>query len=436
MNININVILLLSFFISTHAQAMIRGEGRFRSQEGDSTAFIKKQLKYNAFKDIITKELYSMNLEPQAFWQNHYNQFEQSFLTVRKKLTENFEQKKLSAKEYQEQLRTQKLAGIARFGNLGRLIKSYSEKSYTRAPNAPHIRYLEIDATIDRRALARLYFKITRNKQKSQPYQRVYLSTDFRLQGNNWAQVGVRKKTDFTDTLNFHWKKWFTKNYQNIQEVILVDAAGWEYLKNHLRSPYLEAQAGHYESSNSPPPRQFQNGLWILVKIYLKKIEGTALSKKQTFHIAGNLTMVDLNTRKIVRHSDFKPIKQEYIFSSPRKLSSNLATLIWKLPLEAFQSKPAQTNPNVKRIGLVIREIGSIRELLQIKELLINRGLGVGFNPLIATYSGRYGVIELSYQGATQKALKIIKSINGAGLKGEKKLVALEDPFSFAIKPL
>ena len=427
--------ILFSFLLSTSVLATIRGEGRFRSQRGDSTAFIKNQLKYQAFKDVITRELYSMNLEPQTFWQNHYNKFESSFQSVRRKLKENFEQKKLSAKEYQDALRIQKLSAMARFGNLNRLIKSYSEKSYTRAPNAPHIRYLEIDATLDRRALARLYFKTTLSKQESQYYQRIYLSTEFQLQGKNWNALGVNKKSDLTETLEFHWKKWFEKNYPNMKEVVRVDAVVWEYLKNHLRSPHFEAQAGHYVNSNAPPPGRFQNGLWVLIKIHLKKMERMALSKKQTFHVQGNLVMIDLNTRKIVSHKDFFPVKQAYHFSTPHKLSSSLATLIWKLPLETFRLKSARTNFEIKRIGLVIREIGSIQELLQVKELLINRGLGMGFNPLIATYSGSYGVIELAYRGASDKALAIIKSIDGVGLKQEKKLVA-QNPFSFAIKPL
>ena len=432
---NITIILFLSFFLSSNASAMISGKGSFTSQKGDSSIFIKKQLKYEAFKDIITHELSSMKLDPQIFWQHHYDRFEDSFQSIRQKLKENFEQQKLSAKEYQDALRIQRLSAITKFGNLNRLIKSYSEKGHTRSFDNPHIRHLEIDATLDRRALARLYFKTIRSKQKSQNYQRIHLSTEFQLQGDNWTAIGVNKKSDFTETLNFHWKKWFEKHYKDIKEVILVNATNSEYLKNHLRTPHLEAQAGHYKNSNVSPPRQFQNGLWIMVKIHLKKMEDIALSKKRTFHIEGHIIMTDLNTRKIVAYKDIPLTKKKYSFSTPHKLSSDLATLIWKLPLETFRSKPAQTAPGIKRMGLVIREIGSIKDLLQIKEVLINRGLGMGFNPTIATYSGNYGIIEFSYQGTTDKALGIIKSINGINLKQEKKLVS-QGPFSFAIKPL
>ena len=432
---NKKITLLLLVFFLNNALAMVNGRGSFVSQKGDSAIFVKQQLKYQAFKDIITRELSSMKLDPQIFWQNHYNKFEDSFQSIRQKLKENFEQQKLSAKEYQDALRIQKLSAMARFGNLNRLIKSYSEKGHTRSFDNPNIRHLEIDATLDRRALARTYFKTIRSKQKSYNYQRIHLSTEFQLRGDNWTAIGVNKKSDFTETLNFHWKKWFEKQYPNIREVTLVNSASWEYLKNHLQTPHSEIQAGHYKNSNASLPRQFQNGLWIMVKISIKKIKEINLSKNQNFHVEGSVVMVDLNTRKIVTYKDIPLVEKEYTFSTPHKLSSDLATLIWKLPLKTFQSKPAQTVLDTKRIGLVIREIGSIKDIMQIKELLINRGLSMRFQPRIATYSGNYGIIQLTYQGTPEKALNIINSLNGVHLKQEKKIVS-QEPFSFAIKSL
>ena len=415
--------------------AMTTGEGSFAPHAGDSTAFIKEQLEYQAFKNVISRELSAMNLDPQVFWQNHLSQFEDSFEPERKKLQENFEQKNLSAKEYQDALRTRRLSAMSRYGKLNQLIKSHLIKKRSRSSIAPYIRHLKMEATVDRKALARLYFKTIQRNNASQDYTRIYLSTEFQLQGENWTQVGVKKKSDFTETLKFHWKKWFEEHYKSVTEVIPVDAANWEYLKNYLRIPHSETKAGHYDNSNAPAPRQFRDGLWVLVKIHLKKMEGSALAKKRSFQIEGNLIMIDLNTRKIALHKDFTPIKRSFAFTSPHKLSSELATMIWKLPLPVFKSKPSRTTLDVKRMGLVFRDIDSIRELLQTRELLSNRGLRMGFNPRIAVYSGSYGIIELQYQGDTDKALSVVRSLNGTALNKEKKLVA-QDSFSFAIKSL
>ena len=430
-------IIFISFFIllSGNVHGLIRGEGRFASREGDNSSFIKKQLKYQAFKDVITRELYSMNLDPQAFWRHHVNRFEDSFRPIRNKLKESFEQQKLSAKEYQNALRTQRLTAMARFENLSRLIKSYSEKSYTRAPQAPHIRYLEIDATLDRSALAKLYFKTIRSEQESPHYERVYISAEFHLKGEDWSQVGVKEKSDFTETLKFHWKKWFEKNHPNIKEVIPVDTTINEHLKNHLRIPHFEAKAGHYTNSNSVPPRQFQDSLWILIKIYLNRTEEASLTAKRTFSIEGSVIMIDLTTRNIVTNENFPRIKKEYSFSNTHKLSSNLATLIWKLPLKTFKTQQTRNASNVKRLGLVIRELGSVRELLQVKKFLTDRGVGMVFTPSIALYSGSGGVIELAYQGESDKALNIVRTLDKTRIHGDKQLVAV-DPFSFVLKPL
>ena len=429
------ILLILFFLISGNVLGMIRGEGRFSSQEGDSSSFIKKQLKYQAFKDVITRELYSMNLDPKTFWQHHLDRFEESFQATRKNLQKSFEQRKLSAKEYQDALRTKRLAAIAKFENLHLLIKSYSEKSYTRSPKAPHIRYMEIDATLDRRALAKLYFKTIKNKQQSHHYSRVYLSAEFHLKGEDWTQVGVKVKSDFTETLKFHWKKWFEENNPKIKDVILVDATKNEYLKNHLRVPHFETKAGHYTNSNAPPPWQFQDSLLVLIKIYLNKTEEMTLSTKRTFSVQGSLVMLDLATRNIVEDKDFSQVKKEYSFSNNHKLSSNLATMIWKLPIESFKSQQTRNAPNINRMGITIKDIGSIRDIIQVKKFLTDRGIGMVFSPAIAVYSGHHGIIELTYRGSPEKAMKIVRSLDKTRLDGEKQLVAL-DPFSFAVKPL
>ena len=428
-------LIFFGLLFSTSVFGMTTGEGSFAPHAGDSASFIKEQLKYQAFKSVISRELSSMNLDTGVFWQNHLDQFEDSFEPEAEKLQEQFKQKELSAKEYQNALRARRLSAMSRHGNLSQLIKSYLIKKRSRSSNAPYIRHLKMEATVDRKALARLYFKTIQRKNASKDYNRIYLSTEFQLQEENWSQVGVSKKSDFTETLKFHWKKWFEEHYKGITEVIPVDTTNWEYLKNYLRIPQSETKAGHYNNSNAPAPRQFQDGLWILVKIHLKKIEGSDLSKKRIFQIEGNLIMIDLNTRKIVLHKDFIPVQREFHFTSPHKLSSDVATMIWKLPLSTFKSKPSRTPLDIKRMGLVIRNIDSIRELLQARELLTNLGLHMSFTSQIALYSGTYGIIELQYQGDTDKALAVVRSLNGTALNKEKKLVA-QDSFSFALKTL
>ena len=76
------------------AGSYVAGEGHFSSKEGDSLSFIKSQLLYNAFRDVISKELKSMKLDDRKFWRNYEEKFSQQFEPTAKALKKSFSNKK------------------------------------------------------------------------------------------------------------------------------------------------------------------------------------------------------------------------------------------------------------------------------------------------------------------------------------------------------
>ena len=87
--------------MSSSITGFIRGDGRFYAMEDDSLAFVKKQLLFNAFKDIISKELKNEGLSPNVFWEKFEEKFDESFEPVQESLTLKYgiEEEDVSAKK-------------------------------------------------------------------------------------------------------------------------------------------------------------------------------------------------------------------------------------------------------------------------------------------------------------------------------------------------
>ena len=59
------LLLMMSF---ANAADFIRGEGRFVSEPSDGHEFVKSQLLYEGFSDILSKEMRNLGLNKDLFW--------------------------------------------------------------------------------------------------------------------------------------------------------------------------------------------------------------------------------------------------------------------------------------------------------------------------------------------------------------------------------
>ena len=136
------------------ANDYIEGEGRFYAGDDDSLAFVKSQLISNAFQDVISKELASMGLDANLFWNKWNARFDSYFTPVQEQLREKYkldEQGNGAQKnDYQKALRVKKLELQARYGDLARVVSSYSIKRMTRSTQVPNSRYMSLQAKVDR----------------------------------------------------------------------------------------------------------------------------------------------------------------------------------------------------------------------------------------------------------------------------------------------
>ena len=115
-------VILLSLFLNlgwaVETDLNIEGEGRFISEEGDSLPFIKEQLLFNSFQDVITKYLKKQGLDSNLFWEKHEQRFDAFFTYIEKELRKNdLSDPKTSAEpsKIEKEVRTKRLERKAQF---------------------------------------------------------------------------------------------------------------------------------------------------------------------------------------------------------------------------------------------------------------------------------------------------------------------------------
>ncbi len=429
----------------------ISGEGRFFAQEEDSLSFVKKQLLFSAFRDVISKELKLMGLESDFFWQKYDAKFDEYFLPIQEDLKkrykiddENVTEKKRTA--YQKRLRAKKLKLKSRFGRLARSIKSYSIKSMSRSTQMANSRYLSILANVDRQSLNQLYFKFTRTNE-TRHFKNIFLTVDFRLKDLAWTELGVEVQSDFTNVIKEHWKRWLTDNYAPyVDLVVITDEAQKGKLQNFVRIPQETTKTIHSYTSDAKASEEqtetsyisveedaLRDSLWLKISITLEKKDEDVLLKKREFEIGGEFILIDLKNNQMAHHFDFVLDRNKFSFEKSQTLSSNLASLIYGKPLNELkkvQKSLGQMPSNKRKVNLEIYNLDSIGQLFKMRKLIQNKGVTLLLNPTIKEFNNNVAIVSLEYQGDPTRLSDKLKELENTMIDDRVlKFRTVDNPF-------
>ena len=84
------VVFCLLLSLNIQAEEYVLGEGRFNATDDDSLGFVKKQVIHQGFLDVISKELETMGLNKDLFWQKYDEKSKNSFASVELSLKEKY----------------------------------------------------------------------------------------------------------------------------------------------------------------------------------------------------------------------------------------------------------------------------------------------------------------------------------------------------------
>jgi hypothetical protein len=437
----ITIVLLCS--ISVQANSYIDGRGHFFSKNNDSLKFIKDQLLTSAFRDILTKELKNMGLDAAHFWQQFDAKFEDFFLPIKESLGIKYKIAEAKTPEkdkgrYRDTLRSRRLRSKSKFGNLKRVIQSYSIKKFSRSTKMSNSRYVSLSAKVNRKRLRNIFFKFTQ-EGKARHFKNLYITADFQLEAMTWLDAGVSVESDFTNVIKEHWKKWFLQNMNShVDNIIITDILTKEKISAFRRMNDDKSSAGELNSDISNFD-EFGYSLWLKIKTKIKKVDDDNIMNTREFVVSGDFLLIDLRSNKLVNYFDFINEKKKMNIENAHDLSSNLASMVYRIPIANYQEIPKSLSSlpeKINSVGLEFNNVRNIQDLFKIKKLLASKGIAYRFESQINSYSGRIGNLDLSYQGTGESIIQTLNALDNAEFEPGRilKVDSPTSPYKFIIQ--
>lgn len=453
----------LTFLTSTasFAQQTVQGQGRFNSTSDDSLSFVRSQLLYRAFRDVLNKELQSMGLDAQAFWQKYESRFQKSFESVENELRSQYGLDEGSAvsssemQEFKEKLRYKRLSSQVGFGNLARAIESYSIKNMSRSAQAAQSRYLTLEAKVNRRMLNSIYSEFMQEGQQ-RFFSQLYLTPHFRLREGSWSDLGVESKVDFTEVVQKHWRNWLAaKLDRSVQEIVVTDEDQVQRIQDFLKIPASNAESilglGKTEKKDDLDFVQGEeietqklesslaNSLWLEMTIDIVKVDENLLHNQRTFSYSGKFLLMDLKTREVLLAYDIGGQEHSYQTHDPQSLSSSIASFVYRMPMGGLEKLPstlAKVDSRSQSYMLEVKNLSSIRDLELFNEMLSKEGLTEEFDPQIISFDGVNARVKLNFKGDKPKALGRLRSLHLRTLNEQTTAIveSVERPFEFRLE--
>ena len=402
--------------------------------EDDSLVFIKNQLLYTAFVNIISKELESMGVNAEEFWQKYNTKFEkESFESTQEKLKKKYkiDGKPTAAQKtaYSKSLRSLKLKKKERFMKLGSVIRSFAIKKMSASAVNPQSRFMSVEAKVNRVALNKLFYRIIREKQTAS-YEKLYMMFEYELRQTNWSDIGVEGESSFTDEVNKFWLKWFRANKpQNVGEIVLLNDNNIVEVKEHLK---LGDEDIHLHANST-----LKNSLLLINKIIINKEKIESNFNEFNFNYSGGLVLIDLATNRPILDRDI-PARVKHYFDVPKeKLSSAIANYVYRLPLDSFSSiKKKVTGSQMAKMSKKIELTGfeSISQVMAFKKYIQDYGAKLRIGTQLSSFNREKSEVVVFYQGDDTILMNFLTELKSKSKNSEVHFDFIDPAQPFQIK--
>lgn len=409
-----HILLLLTLATNSVASDAVQGEGRFYAQQDDSLTFIKSQVIHQGFLDVLSKELTSMGLNKELFWQKYDEQFQVSFEPVTEYLKTKYkigtpETTKQDKDKFDKQVRLKKLKAKKKYGALSRVIQSYGIKRYTRSQQNPNARYVKLDARVNRVLLSKIYYNYVRGK-KTSDYGSLFLNIKYNLKNCNYSDLGVEKEKDFTDVVNNHWLKWFSENKPgNIANIEILKEDKLNRLDSYFKLPY--------EKMISDIPELFVNSLYFDIEITIEKVLEDAKFNDYKFKFSGGGYLLDLQSNNILASMEFPIESKQYRHLNYDKLSTVLANHVYRMPFNEFsvlkrKIKDIAPMNSIHRVSLY--DFANMKDIYNFVELIKARGIKNSLNARLESIGTNRAEIVIFMDGELTELKTLLNSLESA----------------------
>lgn len=407
------ILLVLSFNLFA-LDENIKGEGKFYATDDDSLTFIQKELTNRAFKVVISKKLEELGLNKDLFWQKYEESFNKSFTYVEDNLKKKYKINEKPAKEDREnfakELRRVKLIRKRKFGNLNRIISSYSIDRSSRSAKNPKIRFMKLHAKVNENLLTKIYYGFVQGK-KTGDYGTLYIHVDYNLKNSSYSELGIGNENELANTVNNAWLSKFSKNKpSNIKNIEILEGDKLKELGEYLKLPY--------ERMIEEIPSNLRNSLLLKVEINIEKINVEEDVKKYTFQLGGGLFLQDLQNLQILFSTNFEKQTKDFILNKRNsELKKLLATVVYKTPTNSFfevQEKVKNISPMTTIQRLALYDFDNINSVYSLIELLENKGIKYSMKARLESIGKSRAELIVFYDGIKTDLKAILSGIQSA----------------------
>lgn len=424
--------VLATLLVQSAEITSIEGEGRFVPTGDDSSTFIKEQLQASALREIVTKEMRAMGLDPDSYWQQYDTKFEEYFRPIAAELRQkmNVPEGK-STPEFLRAVRGKRLSAYAKFGRLDRCLVGFSDRGVTRNPLRPDERLLTLTARIDRNVLASSYARMTTSTEYKR-IKTIYLTFVPVLESVTWEELGVATSTDLTNVVEDTWLKWMQEQMKSENHDVTIEVVPPS--QSEKLEKQLKAEPAIGDDARGP----YANAAWLRIQFFIRKTNDDEKTKERSFQINADFVMIDLATQKSLLHADIPNENVTYSTSDGHALSSNLASLIYRMPMvewanltKAVSSIPVRSG----NVRLTVKKANSVADILEFTEVLNIRAASFRPEATLENFSTRQATIDFNFSGPVEKLQDLMLAMNQQNL-GNGLTVIIDDkskPFEFSL---
>ena len=404
------LLLMMSF---ANAADFIRGEGRFVSEPSDGHEFVKSQLLYEGFSDILSKEMRNLGLNKDLFWQKYNEQLEKNYTVITNSLLGEMkidaESSSKQKKEYQEKLRRRKLDFKEKFGRLQSAISRFVIKKISRSSKYPNSRYIRVEGTVDSKTLNKIYYKFVAGSRKSQ-YGNLFLNVDYQLIGTTFSELGIENDNDFSEVISKKWIEWLEKNKPN-------NIANVVELSDSQKSRLRDYQKLKTEDMLSNTPEMFVNSLLLDIQISVVREKLDKRKNEYTFKYVGSGFIKDLQSNHIIDTFDFDEQVKKYLVTPEVFLANVIVNHVYGMAIGSFPQivstvKGISNITSVNRI--VVENYPNINTILELAELMENRGVRYGLKAQVESISKDRAEIIVHLDGEKTDVKSLLSTLKSA----------------------
>jgi hypothetical protein len=382
---------------------------KFTGQEDDPYDIVKDQLEYLCLRETISTELAGLGLDAGNLWLKFDEKFTEHFKAQAEKLD-------LSKPEDRKTF----LTARAQFGQLKRVVRSFSIKSLTKDNLDKRVRFMRYEAKLDRAVVQQIYRQYV-GIQNRKKFETLYISLNINLESGQAEDLGVTNLEELSLSVKQSWKKWFEENYQNIFDTIILSSdSDDQRLENILKS----------DGGGSA------QALWFRAQVKVNKSANNNSFSEKNLKFQGDCTLIDIGSKNYLSTTDIPTIHEKISFERPAQLSSKVASLIYRWPLENLgQAKKKQNLGQSQTDIIILKSFASLLDVNDFLELLEQKGASLSAHLEVSALRGNEYETRILYQGDESQLKQFLSGISGLAFK-EKKITLEGDssPFAFIIK--